>query len=435
MMRQDRTHVHRPAVRTGFTRSRSGGKLFQAAQLRTEAIQVRTTALLLIFLAVTLTLPAVMFAQEQLAPTPPMGWNSWNKFGCNVSEDLIKQAADGVVSSGMKDAGYQYVVIDDCWQVERDKDGNIIPDAKRFPSGMKALADYVHSKGLKFGIYSDAGTKTCGGRPGTRGYEFQDARQYAAWGVDYLKFDWCSTSTQDAKSSYALMREALDKSGRPIVFSICEWGTAKPWLWAAGIGGNLWRTTGDIQDRFAGKQKWPGGDCCSYGMTDILDQQDGLETYAGPGHWNDPDMLEVGNGGMTNTEYRSHFSLWAILAAPLMAGNDIRSMSPDIRDILTNKEVIAVDQDKLGRQGRRVRKDGDLEVWAKQLADGSRAVVLFNRGAADKEITATWEDLGYPAHLNASVRDLWQHKDVGKFTGKYTSTVGSHGVVMVVVKP
>src|SRR4051812_13727326 len=267
---------------------------------------MRFKALCLLTFAVAIS-PSFLTAQPAtLAATPPMGWNSWNKFGCNVSEDMIREMADAMVKSGMKDAGYQYIVIDDCWQVSRDGNGNIVPDPKRFSSGIKALADYVHSKGLKFGIYSDAGTKTCAGRPGARGYEFQDARQYAAWGVDYLKFDWCSTTTQDGPSSYALMREALNASGRPIVFSICEWGTAKPWLWAKDIG-NLWRTTGDIKDRWQGLEKWPDGGCCSYGMLDIVDMQDGLETYAGPGHWNDPDMLEVGNGGMTTSEYRAHF--------------------------------------------------------------------------------------------------------------------------------
>ena len=369
-----------------------------------------------------------------LAKTPPMGWNSWNKFACNVSEDLIRQTADAMVSSGMKDAGYQYVVIDDCWQVERDANGNIVADGKRFPSGIKALADYVHGKGLKFGLYSDAGTKTCQGRPGSRGYEFQDARQYAAWGVDYLKFDWCHTSTQDARSSYELMRAALDGSGRAIVFSICEWGTSKPWLWANGVG-NLWRTTGDISDRWEGKVKWPNGDCCSNGMTEILDEQVGLASYAGPGHWNDPDMLEVGNGGMTVTEYRAHFSLWAMLAAPLIAGNDLRDMKPEIRDILTQKEVIAVDQDGAGKEGRRVWKDGNLEVWSKPLQDGSRAVVLFNRGTEDKKISVEWQDLGYPSHLSAKVRDLWQSKDLGDYKGTFSASVGPHSVVMVTIRP
>jgi alpha-galactosidase len=364
-----------------------------------------------------------------LALTPPMGWNSWNKFACNVSEELLRQTADAMVKSGMKDVGYQYVIIDDCWLVSRDKDGNPVPDPQRFPSGMKALGDYIHSLGLKFGIYSDAGIHTCEGRPGARGYEFQDARQYAAWGVDYLKLDWCSTSTQDGPSSYALMRQALDATGRPIVFSMCEWGTNKPWLWGEKVGGNLWRTTDDIADKFVNGNKKGGG------MLNVLDLQVGLEGYAGPGHWNDPDMLEVGNGGMTNTEYRSHFSLWSILAAPLLAGNDLRSMTPEIRDILANKEVIAVDQDALGNQGKRVVKNGDLEVWVKQLKDGSRAVVLFNRRSSQQEIGVSWEELGYPDHFGAAVRDLWLHKDLGKFTGKFSAPVDSHGVVMVTVRP
>jgi alpha-galactosidase len=364
-----------------------------------------------------------------LAFTPPMGWNSWNKFGCDVREELICGTADAMVKSGMKDAGYQYVVIDDCWQVSRDRDGNIVADAQRFPSGIKALADYVHSAGLKFGIYSDAGDKTCAGRPASLGHEYQDARQYAAWGVDYLKYDWCNTSTQDARAAYALIRQALNASGRPIVLSICEWGTAKPWLWGNEVGGNLWRTTGDITDQWNGKKNY------SLGMLTILDLQVGLDSFAGPGHWNDPDMLEVGNGGMTDTEYRSHFSLWSILSAPLIAGNDLRNMRPEIREILTNKDVIAIDQDLLGSEGKRVRKDEDAELWVKQLKDGSRAVVLLNRGSAQKEITANWNEIGYPDRVSAAVRDLWQHKELGKFTGKFSSPVVPHGVVMVTVRP
>jgi alpha-galactosidase len=366
---------------------------------------------------------------EGLALTPPMGWNSWNKFGCDVREELIRQTADAMVKSGMKDAGYQFVVIDDCWQVSRDKEGNIVADPQRFPSGIKALADYVHSLGLKFGIYSDAGSKTCAGRPASLGHEYQDARQYAAWGVDYLKYDWCNTGTQDARAAYALIREALNASGRPIVLSICEWGTAKPWLWGKEVGGNLWRTTGDITDQWDGKKDG------SLGMLTILDLQVGLDSFAGPGHWNDPDMLEVGNGGMSDTEYRSHFSLWSILAAPLIAGNDLRNMRPEIREILTNKDVVAIDQDPLGREGKRVRKDGDVEVWAKELKDGSRAVVLLNRGSAEKQIAVKWEELGYPGHLSALVRDLWQHKNLGKFTDQLSSPVAAHGVVMVTVRP
>jgi len=380
-----------------------------------------------LFLALT-AIP-VFSLDNGVARTPPMGWNSWNKFACNVSEKLIREAADALVSTGMKDAGYQYVVIDDCWQVSRDANGNIVPDATRFPSGMKAVADYVHSKGLKFGIYSDAGTETCEHRPGSRGYEFQDARQYAAWEVDYLKYDWCSHGTQNSEASYSLMRDALAKASRPIVFSICEWGSTKPWLWAGSVG-NLWRTTGDILDCWDCKKDWGG-----LGFVHILDLQPGLEAYAGPGHWNDPDMLEVGNGGMNTTEYRAHFSLWAILAAPLMAGNDIRSMTPEIHDILTNREVIAIDQDALGMQGRKIRDDGDYEVWAKQLADGSRAVALLNRNTSDHEIAVTWTEVGYPAKLSASVRDLWSHKDLGMKNGRVSSMVPAHGVVLLKVAP
>ncbi len=387
-------------------------------------------AKILIAMLSLLFAPSLLAAQDKpLAPTPPMGWNSWNKFGCHVSEDLIRQMADAMVKSGMKDAGYQYIVIDDCWQVDRDSSGNIVPDAKNFPSGIKALADYVHSRGLKFGIYSDAGSMTCAKRPGSLGHEYQDALKYASWDVDYLKYDWCHTSTQDAPAAYALIRNALNATGRPIVLSICEWGTAKPWLWGQKVGGNLWRTTGDISDKWETKEK------DSLGMLNILDLQDGIESYAGPGHWNDPDMLEVGNGGMTTEEYRAHFSLWSILAAPLIAGNDLRDMKPEIHDILTNKEVIAVDQDPLGSEGRRVVKNGDLEVWAKQMQNGSRAVVLLNRATSEKEIGFSWENLGYPSHLSASVRDLWQAKDLGQFKGKFSATVAPHSVVMVRVAP
>jgi alpha-galactosidase len=402
---------------------------------------MKTSRQILIAIASVLFLCSSLVAQENsdasknLALTPSMGWNSWNKFACDVSEDMIRSMADAMVKSGMKDAGYEYVNIDDCWQVSRDASGNIVADPQRFPHGMKAVGDYIHSLGLKFGLYSDAGSKTCAGRPGGLGHEYQDALRYAAWGVDYLKYDWCNTTTQDAKASYANIRAALDASGRAIVLSICEWGTAKPWLWGKEVGGNLWRTTGDISDKWAGQAKWPDGSCCSNGMLAIVDQQVGLQSYAGPGHWNDPDMLEVGNGGMSDNEYRAHFSLWAMLAAPLIAGNDLRDMRPEIHDILTNKEVIAVDQDSLGREGERVWKNGDLEVWAKQLRDGSRAVILLNRGSVEAEISANWEDLGYPSRVSASVRDLWQHKDLGKFTGKFSAPVTSHGVVMVTVRP
>ena len=370
-----------------------------------------------------------------LAKTPPMGWNSWNKFACDgLNEKVVRESADTMVSNGMKDAGYQYVNLDDCWQSSRDADGNIVVDSAHFPSGIKALADYVHSKGLKFGLYSDAGTLTCAKRPGSIGHEYQDALQYAKWGVDYLKEDWCSTLPgQNAESSYTLMRDALadaaKKTGHPILFSLCEWGSNKPWLWAGPIG-NMWRSTGDIQDCWNCKKDWGGN-----GVVQIIDQLDPIYSYAGPGHWNDPDMLEVGNGGMTTEENRSHFSLWALLAAPLLAGNDIAKMSADTKEILLNKEVIAVDQDTLGIQGHRVKKSGDLEVWSKQLADGGRAVILLNRGASTASISADWSDIGYPSALKANVRDLWAKKDVGKFAANYTAQVPGHGVVMVRVNP
>jgi len=363
-----------------------------------------------------------------LALVPPIGWNSWNKFGCDINEKLVRGAADTMVSTGMRDAGYLYVVIDDCWQVGRDAQGVLVADPAKFPSGMKALGDYIHSKGLKFGIYSDAGSKTCGGRPGSQGREYQDARTFAEWGVDYLKYDWCWTGVRKAEEAYALMADALRSTGREIVFSICEWGKDRPWEWGPKIG-NLWRTTTDIRNAWTGRVQF------SIGMVDIVDLNEPLYARAGPGHWNDPDMLQVGNGGMANVEERSHFSLWAIMAAPLMAGNDIENMDARVREILLNKEVIAIDQDKLGVQGHRVRDDGDLEVWSKPLADGSRALVLFNRGAQPAEIATEWAELGYPAKMSAEVRDLWAHKSLGRKVGSFSATVPSHGVVMVRVTP
>jgi alpha-galactosidase len=366
-----------------------------------------------------------------VARTPPMGWNSWNKFACKgINEKVVRDAADQMASNGMKDAGYQYVIIDDCWQTGRDATGNIVVDAEKFPGGIKALADYVHSRGLKFGIYSDAGTMTCAKRPGSIGHEYQDARQYAAWGVDYLKEDWCSTLPgQNAESSYMLMRNALAETGRPIVFSICEWGSNKPWLWAGPIG-NLWRATGDIQDCWNCKKDWGGN-----GVTQILDLMNGIESYSGPGHWNDPDMLEIGNGGLSTVESRAHFSMWALFSAPLLAGNDLGNMSAETKEILMNKEVIAIDQDPSGVQGHRVKKTGDLEVWSKQLADGGRAVALLNRSDKPATISADWQDVGYPAQVSANVRDLWAHKDLGAKSGSYSTEVPSHGVVLVTVRP
>jgi alpha-galactosidase len=356
-----------------------------------------------------------------VALTPPMGWNSWNHFGCNVSESLIRETADAIVSSGMRDAGYQYVVIDDCWQVSRGANGVIVPDSTRFPHGIRALADYVHSKGLKFGIYTDAGRKTCQGRPGTYGYEEQDARTYADWHVDYVKEDWCNASGLDAPTQYAKFRDALAKVDRPIVLSICEWGYNHPWDWAPKTG-NLWRTTEDIED------KWPS-------MISNMDISAQHSAVAGPGAWNDPDMLEVGNGGMTDNEYRAHFSMWAMMAAPLIAGNDIRSMSEATKTILTNREVIAVDQDSLGRQGVIVWEPSpDLQVWSKKLRDGRIAVAMLNRSTAPAKLSANFWRAGL--HVDsASVRDLWEHKDLGTFKREYATAVPAHGVVMVAIGP
>ena len=363
-----------------------------------------------------------------LAQTPPMGWNSWNKFACNVNEKVIRDTADAIASNGMKDAGYEYVVIDDCWHGARNADGFITEDRTRFPSGIKALADYVHSKGLKFGIYSDAGTKTCGGRPGSQGHEYQDALQYARWGVDYLKYDWCSTGVRNAEEAYALMADALKASGRPILFSLCEWGNSKPWLWASNIG-NMWRTTGDITDKWQGKYNY------SWGVASIVDMNEPLWPYAGPGHWNDPDMLEVGNGGLSDVEYRAHFSLWAMMAAPLIAGNDVANMNEATRDILLNKEVIAVDQDRLGQQGHRVARNGDQEIWSKPMADGGRALLFWNRGEAPARIEAKWEQLGLPGSVALRVRDLWAHQDLGRKKNGFGAEVAPHGVVMVRLQP
>jgi alpha-galactosidase len=366
-----------------------------------------------------------------LAPTPPMGWNSWNKFACNITQQTVRDTADAMVSSGMRDAGYRYVVIDDCWHGPRDASGFITADPQKFPSGIKALADYVHSKGLRFGIYSDAGRLTCGGRPGSQGHEYQDALTYARWGVDYLKYDWCNTGDRNAQEAYALMADALRASGRPIVFSMCEWGTAKPWLWAKNIG-NLWRTTGDISDDFATKKK---GHDWEHPVLMLVDLNEPLWPFAGPGHWNDPDMLEVGNGGMTQTEYRSHFSLWAMMAGPLIAGNDVAHMDEATRATLLNKEVIAIDQDSLGVQGHRVWKDRDREVWVKPLADGGRAVLLFNRGEEASTIRATAEQLDWPANTRAKVRDLWAHKDQPRWSGSLGARVEPHGVAMYRLEP
>ena len=356
---------------------------------------------------------------QQLAQTPPMGWNSWNKFAEKINGQTVKEIADAMVSSGMKDAGYVYVNIDDTWQGKRDAEGVLQPNEK-FPD-IKGLADYVHSKGLKIGIYSSPGPKTCAGYEGSYQHEAQDAQTWAAWGIDYLKYDWCSAKDvykdEEMPAVYKKMGDALKATGRPIVFSLCQYGKQKVWEWGAASGGNLWRTTGDIE------ASWKS-------MSSIgFDKQTGLDQYAGPGHWNDPDMLEVGNDRMDAVEDKCHMSLWAMLAAPLLAGNDIRSMSDDTKEILLNKELIAIDQDKLGRQGTRVTKDGRTETWMKPLSNGDLAVAMFNRDDRDQLMIVKWSDLGITG--KHEVRDVWHHADRGRIKDLFEAEVSSHGAVVI----
>ncbi|MDP3684432.1 MAG: glycoside hydrolase family 27 protein [Ignavibacteria bacterium] len=378
---------------------------------------------------------------EGLALTPPMGWNSWNKYACDVNEKMIRETADAMVSSGMKDAGYQYVVIDDCWHGKRDSLGFIHPDPERFPSGIKALADYIHAKGLKFGIYSDAGWNTCGGRPGSRGHEYQDAMMYASWGVDYLKYDWCNTEGLKAEGAYLTMRDALFSFKRPIVFSLCEWGNDKPWQWGGNIG-HLWRTTGDITAYFDSVVNH--GTWSSLGVMQILDKQEGIRAFAGPGHWNDPDMMEVGNG-MSNNEDRAHFSIWCMLAAPLIAGNDISKMSKETVEILTNKEAIAVNQDSLGIQGFKYSAKDELEIWFKPLSKDEWAVCFLNRGKTTKDVNFLWKDETVTDSLsnrNAnfistdySIRDLWIKKSIGTTAKNFAAKIPAHDVILLKLTP
>jgi len=386
----------------------------------------RFHAVMLALAAAALVLPAV--AQTTIAATPPMGWNSWNHFAGKVTDADVRAAADALVSSGMRDAGYIYVNIDDTWEGQRDANG-VIHSNSKFPD-MKALADYVHSKGLKLGIYSSPGPKTCAGYEGSYGHEEQDAKTYAAWGIDYLKYDLCSfreIMQQEApndpqkqfameKAAYEKMHKALEATGRPIVFSLCQYGWNDVWKWGPEVGGNLWRTTGDISDHYNR-------------MTQIGFMQAGLAKYAGPGHWNDPDMLEIGNGGMTFDEYKTHMTLWSILAAPLLAGNDLSKMTPETLELLTNKEVIAVDQDRLGKEGDQVWAEGPEEIWAKPLTEGAKAVGLFNRADTPRTISLKLSMIGFGN--DAKLRDLWAHSDVEAKDGVYSVVVPKHGAVML----
>jgi alpha-galactosidase len=394
-----------------------------------------TSLLLALLFAADAGAPSQKF--ELLAMTPPMGWNSWNKFACKVNEQIIREAADAMAGNGMKNAGYQYINIDDCWQGERDGQGVIQADPKKFPSGVKALADYVHGKGLKLGIYSDAGAKTCGGHAGSRGREYQDAQTYAKWNVDYLKYDWCNSEDLKTEGAYATMRDALRAAGRPIVFSICEWGNSKPWEWGGKIG-NLWRTTGDIYPCF--DCKIDHGTWFSWGTMQILDLQKGLRQYARPGHWNDPDMLEVGNGMAVN-EDRAHFSMWAMLAAPLIAGNDLQHIPADVAAILLNQDVIAVDQDKLGIQGFPYSSKEGMEVWFRPLDGGAWAMCVLNRTARPQKVQFDWKEEAVVDDLRKreakfdkityGVRDLWTKKRLGTTKDILNVELPSHDVLMV----
>jgi alpha-galactosidase len=372
-----------------------------------------------------------------LAERPPLGWNSWNTFGAELNEALVRETADAFVSEGLRDAGYEYVVMDDLWEADERVDGRLTWDEAKFPGGIPALADYVHSKGLKFGIYSCAGSHTCAGKPASYGYEETDAQTFAEWGVDFLKYDYCYVPPGlDGPTLYSRMGQALRATGRPILFSLCEWGGREPWKWGARAGGHMWRTTGDIED------SWES-------IVDIgFERQVGLEAYAGPGRWNDPDMLVVGmygkgnvaRGGCNDAEYRSDFSLWALLASPLMIGCDVRSMNDATRTILMNRDVLAVNQDALGRQGYRVGTTNHssqiVSIWAKPLEDGSIAVGLFNLGDRDGRIaTVAWESIGVHDRRPCRVQDLWSGEELGVFARELAVNVDRHDVALVRITP
>ena len=365
---------------------------------------------------------AIVRSQDNtLAAKPPMGWNSWYGNLCQVTDALIRAQADAMVQNGMKALGYEYVNIDDCWQGQRDAQG-VIQGDQNFPD-MKALADYIHSKGLKFGLYSSPGPRTCGGREGSYGHEELDAQTYAAWGVDFLKYDWCSAGEvykpQEMQAAYRKMADALKRTGRPIIYSLCQYGLQRVWTWAPSIGGNMWRTAGDLD--------------FNYDRVSLVGfQQDGLERFAGPGHWNDPDMLLIGLGKINADENRTQMSLWCLLAAPLLQSADLTKVPPESLAIMTNPEVIAVDQDAAGIQGHRIAEQGPLEVWMKPLADGSKAVGLFNRGEGANPITVNFKAVG--VKTSASVRDLWAAKDLGTLHGSFTADVPRHGVVLAKIK-
>jgi alpha-galactosidase len=383
-----------------------------------------------------LTVQAQKF--DNLAKTPPMGWNTFNTFAGNFDEKLVRQMADILVSSGMKDAGYTYIIIDDNWTGPRDSLGFLTVDKKRFPGGMKATSDYIHSKGLKLGLYSDVGYHTCGGYVASRGHEFQDAIMFVKWGADYLKYDWCESDGINAIGAYTTMRDAIYAAGRPMVFSMCEWGNNKPWLWAANVG-HLWRTTGDLCNSWDVDEQH--GTYKKYSITNILDMQVNLREYAGPGHWNDPDMLEVGNGHLTPEENRAHFSMWAMIAAPLIAGNDLRKMSKETLEVLTDKEVIAIDQASLGIEALKYAVKDSIEIWVKPLWKGDWAVCFLNRSSKTKALSLNWkeemiEDKFAKRNLDAvhntySLSDLWKRKKMGTTANVLNTGIATHDVLLL----
>lgn len=395
--------------------------------------------LLLLFSVLIISTFAQKF--EGLARTPPMGFNTWNTFASNIDEFMIKETAEAMIRNGMRDAGYVYIVLDDTWSaMERDRDGNLQAHPDKFPSGMKALGDYLHARGFKFGIYGCAGRKTCAGYPGSWGHEYQDAKKFAEWGVDYLKYDWCQSGDANAKDAYTRMRDALYTAGRPIVFSICEWGGSKPWEWAKDVG-HLWRTTGDITDCYDCVQRWERGwkiilDL-QYSLVQPADgQNNGIGAFAGPGHWNDPDMLEAGNAGLTFAESRAHFSLWGILAAPLMAGNDVRRMTPEINALLIDREALAINQDPLGKQGWRFRAEPGREIWVRELSGGDWAVALLNSGDAPAELEIDFNHGWW--FLNAgecAVRDIWDKRNAGTTKQVFRKRIDSHDVAYLRLTP
>ena len=355
-----------------------------------------------------------------LGRTPQMGWNSWNHFHCGINQTIVEQTADAFIKYGLDKVGYEYVNIDDCWAKSRDSNKVVVPDPVAFPD-FQGMIDYVHSKGLKFGLYSDAGTMTCAKRPGSLGNEEIDANTYAKWKVDYLKYDSCYAGNVPAQQRYTAMRDALNKTGRPIFYSLCNGGGGGVTTWGPSVG-NSWRTTGDISD------SWDS-------MIQRADLNNKVANSSGPGGWNDPDMLEVGNGHMSSTEYETHFSLWSLMKAPLLIGCDLAKIDNESLRILTNPEVIAVNQDKMGVQGTKRKTDGTNEVWAGPLEGGAYAVVLLNRGTTAANITASWSDFGVDPSKEADVRDLWQMKDLGNMKGSVTAPVPSHGVVMYKITP